>query len=64
MNFILDNLEESIVIFSPDRIEFINDTFIDLFKSFFSEEFKQSKLEKPAAKRDFSFFKQVKAFFR
>lgn len=33
LSFILDNLEESIIIFSQDEIEYINDTCLDLFKS-------------------------------
>jgi hypothetical protein len=29
MNMILDNLEESIVIISPNNMEFVNDHFLD-----------------------------------
>ena len=64
MNIILDNLEESIVIFSEDRIEFINDTFLDLFKAFFSTELEHVKRDKQQIRKRDSFNSAFMNFFR
>ena len=65
MSIILDNLEESIVIFNQDSLEFINDTFLDLFRPFFKNEITfLSKKEIPCIPEVEKFSTSVFRFFR
>lgn len=64
VNLILDNLEESIIIFNKKRVEFINDPFLDLFGSFFSSVLTHSNLDDLVHTEPASILKRIIDYFR